>query len=82
MADQRLLTDALRAALAQGNRWAAELDRDALAALRRQPGVAVHQPVEAEREGLRRALQGVSETFARGPQGQWLADVRVALMAK
>jgi len=76
------ILDALRAALAQGNRWAAELDRDALLALQRQTGVAVHQPSEAERDGLRRALRGVSQMVERGPQGQWLKDVRAALLAK
>lgn len=82
MADQRLLTDALRAALAQGNRWAAQLNRDALLALQQQTGVAVHQPSEAERDGLRRALRGVSQMVERGPQGQWLKDVRAVLLAK
>ena len=82
LADQRLLNEALRASLAQGNRWAAELDRDALAALRAQPGVTVHQPGPAERDGLRQALRIVNERFSTGPHGQWLKDVREALRVK
>ena len=77
--DRRLLTDALRAALAHGNQLAAELDRNALAALKERPDVQVHLPSDAERDGLRRAMQRVVETFERGPQGRWLRDVREAL---
>jgi C4-dicarboxylate-binding protein DctP len=65
-ADQALIGGALADALVQGNRLAAELDRQALATLERMPGITVHQPTAAERAALREATQPVYEAVQRG----------------
>lgn len=77
--DRELVSAALADALAHGNRLAAELDQQALATLRRAPGVQVHGLSADERTTLRRSLQPVVDRFQHslGP-GRLLADVQRA----
>ncbi|MBT9553153.1 MAG: DctP family TRAP transporter solute-binding subunit [Hydrogenophaga sp.] len=78
-ADRELLSEALAEALAHGNRLAAELDAQALATLRRTPGLQVHGLTPAERSALRRHLQTVYDGFQRSLGSALLKDVQQAL---
>lgn len=79
LADRDLLATALAEALAHGNRLAAELDAQALATLRRTPGLQVHGLTPAERSALRRHLQTVYDGFQRSLGSALLKDVQQAL---
>ena len=79
-ADHRLLASALEDALAHGNRLSADLDRQALAMLRRTPGVQLHEPSAAERAALRQAVQPAWDGLRRSLGPGLLNDVRNALI--
>lgn len=79
-ADRTLLGSALAGALAHGNRLAAALDQQALATLRRTPGVMLHQLGAAERAVLRRAVQPAWDGLRRSLGPGLLNDVQNALI--
>lgn len=78
-ADRALVDEALAEALAHGNRLAEALDRQALASLRRTPGLQVHALEPAEREALRRHLRPVADGFGRSVGAGLLRDVQRAI---
>lgn len=78
-ADRGLLEAALAEALAHGNRLAAALDTQALATLRRTPGLQVHSLGTEERATLRRHLQPVFDGFQRSAGPALLRDVQRAV---
>jgi C4-dicarboxylate-binding protein DctP len=77
--DRAMLTQALSQALAHGNRLAAELNAQALAQVRRLPGVQVHELALAERAALLQAVQPAYEHFRRGVDPGLLRDVHRVL---
>lgn len=63
--DRLLLQQALAEALEHGNRQSADLNAQALAALRQMPQVRVHALTPPQRDALRQAMQPVYADFQR-----------------
>lgn len=63
--DRALLTQALADALQEGNRLSAQMNQQALEALRQMPGVQVHTLSVVQRQALRQAVQSVHADFER-----------------
>jgi C4-dicarboxylate-binding protein DctP len=64
-ADRQVLTQALNDALDQGSRLSAEMNQQALATVRKDPGVQVHTLSAVQRDALRLAVQPVYDDFER-----------------
>lgn len=77
--DRKLLAQALREALAYGNRIADEQNDQALAALRRAGTTTVHTLQPEHRAALRAAVQPVYQFLGRRIGQTWLDDAHRAL---
>ena len=75
-ADQTLLSQALKEALAEGNRLAAHMNQQALISLIQLQGVAVSRLSSTQRVALRRAVQPVYDDLARRGGARLLGQVQ------
>ena len=75
-ADQTLLAQALKEALAEGNRLAAHMNQQALISLIQLQGVAVSRLSSTQRVALRRAVQPVYDDLARRGGARLLGQVQ------
>ncbi len=75
-ADQTLLSQALKEALAEGNRLAAHMNQQALISLAQLQGVAVSPLSSTQRVALRRAVQPVYDDLVRRGGARLLAQVQ------
>ncbi len=77
--DRRLIEDALTEALAWGNTIAEQENRSALAAVQASGMTRVHAMDEAQRQGLRQAVQPAWDGLRTRIGPEWMARMRAAL---